>query len=364
MIRFLILALFVLCAPAKAQDNGRPATQVFATPARETDFADKVEALGTLKANESIVLTANTTDTIRTVDFKDGQRVEKGDILATMANAEERALLAEARSTAEEARQQLERTEPLVKQGAVSQAIFDQRQREYETAIARMRAVESRMRDRLIIAPFSGVVGLRNISVGALVQPGTPITTLHDNSVMKLDFNVPAVFLPALKEGLPITAKATAFGDREFKGEVSAIDSQIDPVTRSITVRAILPNEGEVLKPGLLMSVALYKNQRQALVIPEKALVSEADKTYVFVIEERDGQTVAVKRFVTIGSRRVGEVEIIDGLKAGEMIVSEGMMKISDGEAITVAAVDQGDETLRQLLSEEPQQPRADNRVP
>lgn len=353
-MRYLIVFLLTFFMPIVAQSQeGRGATDVFAVIVEKQDFSDKVEALGTLKANESIVLTANTTDTIKSINFKDGELVKKGTVLATMTDDEESALLAEAQSTTDEARLQLERTAPLVKQGAASQSTLDQRQREYDTAVARMGALQSRMNERLIIAPFDGVLGLRNISEGALVQPGTPITTLADLSVMKLDFNVPSVFLPVLQEGLPITAKAAAFGDREFKGTVSSIDSQINETTRSITVRALLPNDGNVLKPGLLMSVTLYKNQRETIVIPEKALVQEAGTAYVYEVTDQDDQQVAKKTPIKIGARRVGEVEILDGLTEGQMIVTDGTLKISDGAAIKVTAVEKDQMPLTDKLSQQ-----------
>jgi membrane fusion protein (multidrug efflux system) len=135
--------------------------------------------------------------------------------------------------------------------------------REYETAKARLRAIESKLRDRLIIAPFDGAVGLRNVSVGALIEPGDVITTLDDNSVMKLDFTVPSIYLASIKSGTPIVATSPAFDKRRFEGQVSSIDSRIDPVTRAIVVRAILPNPERLLKPGLLMQVTLLKNPRE-----------------------------------------------------------------------------------------------------
>src|SRR5690606_12920312 len=144
----------------------------------------------------------------------------------------------------------------------------------------------------------SGILGLRNISPGTLIQPGTQITTLDDDSVMKLDFSVPSLFMPSLQAGLPIEARSRSYPDRVFKGTIYSIDTQINPVTRAVMVRALLPNDEEILRPGLLMSIELFKNQRRAIVVPEEALVFEAADKFVFVVGEKDDQSVAIKRKV------------------------------------------------------------------
>src|SRR5690606_3642620 len=166
-----------------------------------------------------------------------------GDVLVEMTSAEELALLDEARTNAEEARKQLERVESLAQQGAASQSLLDQRVREHESAKARYAAIEARLQDLRLQAPFSGFVGLRNISLGALVRPGDLITTLNDDSRMKLDFTVPAVYINELGTGLAISARSRVFPGEVFEGEVFSIDNQVDPITRAITARALLPNE-------------------------------------------------------------------------------------------------------------------------
>ena len=317
-------------------------------------FVDRVEALGTLRANESLELTATVSETVTGVHFEDGQRVEAGAILVEMTNEEEHALIEEERSTLAEAKKQYDRLRILVRQGAASKSLLDQRRREYETARARLRATESKLKDRLILAPFSGVVGLRNISVGALIEPGDLITTLDDDSVMKLDFTVPSVHLATLKTGLPIEARSPAYAGRRFEGTVSSISSRIDPVTRAIMARAVLSNPERLLKPGLLMSVELLKNPRDVLVIPEEALIPSGRENHVLVVDRSTESAVARRRKVTTGSRRPGEVEILDGLVAGEFVVIHGTLGIRTGQPVTIIAVDRGDETLEHLLAQRP----------
>lgn len=316
-------------------------------------FVDRVEALGTLRANETVVLTATVSEIVTDVHFEDGQRVDTGSILVEMTNEEEHALIEEERSTLNEARKQYDRLRPLVARGAASTSLLDQRRREYETAKARLRAIESKLRDRLIIAPFAGVVGLRNVSVGALIEPGDVITTLDDDSVMKLDFTVPSIYLASLKTGLPIVATSPAFAGRQFEGTVASINSRIDPVTRAIVVRAILPNPERLLKPGLLMHVTLLKNPRDALVIPEEALIPSGRVNHVLVVDRSIAAPVAQRRQVITGSRRPGEVEIVEGLEAGEFVVVDGTVRARPGQPVTIIAEDGGGETLVHLLNQE-----------
>lgn len=336
----------------------RPPTPVFIAETRLDDFVDQVEALGTLRANETVTLTATVTEMVTAVNFEDGQRVKAGDLLLAMKTSEEEAELAAETSTMEEAKRQVDRLRSLVRAGASSEALLDQRQREYQTARARMDAIKSRISDRRIIAPFSGIVGLRNISAGAVLQPGMTITTLDDDSVMKLDFSVPAVFMTTLRPGLSIVATAAPFGERKFKGEVYSVNSQIDPVTRAIMARALIPNEEQLLRPGLLMSVILLKNPRKALVIPETAIVPEGQRFFVFTIAKDDkGGDIARKIPVEIGTRRPGEVEILQGLEVGTPVITHGTLKVNDASPVLIQAKERKPgEPLHELLQQTTQQ--------
>jgi membrane fusion protein (multidrug efflux system) len=320
---------------AAATVAAAPPPQVVVAEVRKEPFVDRVEALGTLRANEMVVLTANATELVTKIHFDDGQRVQAGDVLVEMSGDEERAQLAEARAAAEEARSQYERVRPLAAQGTAAKSQYDERRREWETAQARVAVVESRLADRTIRAPFAGVVGLRKLSVGALVRPGDPITTLDDDGVMKLEFTVPATYVDTLQPGLAIVAKARAYGSREFHGQVRSVDSRVDPVTRSIQARAEIPNPDRALRPGMLMTVVLMKNPREALVVPESAIVSSGRKSHVFRVDADAGNRVQ-RREVEVGARRAGEAEIRAGLAAGELVVVHGTQRVRDGQVVQV----------------------------
>lgn len=348
-LHFLTLGL-LSCLPLSLSAQPKP-VDVIVQAVESRQLQTRIEALGSLRANESIRLTSNVTKTVTRINFEDGQRVSKGDVLVEMTSAEEQALLDEARFNADEALKQLERVQSLVERNAASQSLLDQRVREYESARARHAALESRLKDLRLDAPFSGVVGLRNISVGALVTPGNLITTLNDDSKMKLDFTVPAIYLRSLRQGLPITAKSGDLGGREFKGEVFSIDNQIDPVTRAITVRALLPNENFELKQGMLMTMELYADERDAVVVPEAALVPVGSNNFVFVIKEDNGATLVERVQIGIGERLQGAVEVLSGLELGQKVVTHGLQKIRDGQRVRVLAEAKTGDTLADLLS-------------
>lgn len=345
----LLGSLFMLDLPVMAQSTNK-SIEVIVQPVRMKILETRIEALGSLRANESVSLTSNVTKTVTRIHFEDGQRVNKGDVLVTMTSAEERALLDEARFTTEEAKKQMDRVKLLVTSNAASQSLLDQRVREYEAARARSLALEARLQDLQLVAPFSGVVGLRNVSVGALVAPGDIITTLVDDSKMKLDFTVPAVYLSNLRVGLPIVATSTALGNKTFEGKIFSIDNQIDPVTRAITVRALLPNKKRELTQGMLLGVELYADQRNALVISEAALVPLGSNNFVFVIGFENEQMIVERRQIIIGQRLPGVVEVLSGLTEGDKVVTHGLQKIRAGSAVTITAEDIGQEDLSELI--------------
>lgn len=324
---------------------------VIVAEARTETVADRVEALGTLKANESVTITSNVTETISGVHFDDGQRVEAGDLLVEMTSAEEHALLEEAQARLAEAERQYDRVRSLVQQRSASESLLDERKRDLDTTRAMLVALESRLADRIIKAPFDGVLGLRNISRGALVEPGDVITTLDDDGFMKLDFTVPSVYLSALAPGLRIEAKSRAYGDRVFDGVVRGVESRVDPVTRAVQVRALIPNPDRTLKPGLLMRVEMLVEPREAVVIPEGAIQQQGEDHFVMAVADAEGGApTAERRQVQVGTRKPGLVEVREGLAAGERVITDGNDKVRPGQSIEIVAVDDGNRPLQALL--------------
>lgn len=306
---------------------------VMVAPVTETKFFDVLEALGTAKANESVSITAKVTETVRRIHFSDGMNVEDGDILVELTSAEESAQIEEARAALQEADQQLERVKDLVSKGNAPQSRLDSQRALRDGANARVVGLEARLADRLIRAPFEGLLGLRMVSPGTLVQPGSQITTLDDISLIKVDFTIPESFLAALGVGQSIVAQSAAYPDRDFEGRVTTLDTRVDPVTRAVIVRAEIPNEDGAIRPGMLLTVDLVNNERVQLSVPEEALVPIQDRKYVFVLKE--DKTVE-QRLITIGSRIPGTVEIVDGLEKGDQVVTLGTNRVRDGSKVKV----------------------------
>jgi membrane fusion protein, multidrug efflux system len=309
--------------------SGAP-TLVTTVPVRNEVVSQKLEALGTARANESVDISSKTSNIVTAIRFRDGERVRQGQVLVQLDDATARADVAAAQATLTESESQYNRSRELLNTQALSKSQFDQLEATLKANRARLQAAQARLQDTVIRAPFSGRVGLRRVSVGTLISPGDVITTLDDTSVIKLDFSVPENFLATLREGLSVRATAPAFPGRSFAGKVASIDSRVDINTRSVTVRALLANEDGALKAGMFLSVLLSKDERQGMVIPEEALTPEAEKQFVFIVA--DGK--AVRREVRIGGRRPGSVEVLAGLSPGESVVVEGTQKIRDGAAV------------------------------
>ncbi|MBK6599509.1 MAG: efflux RND transporter periplasmic adaptor subunit [Proteobacteria bacterium] len=320
--------------PGPPAAGGRPAPLVATVLSRQESIAATIEALGTARANESVDVTAKNSNLVTAIHFRDGQVVKRGDLLVELDSAAVRADLAVAQAALTDSQSQFERSRELLAKQLVSKSQYEQLEAAMKGNEARLAAARARREDTVIRAPFSGRVGLRRVSVGSLVNPGTVITTLDDTSTIKLDFRIPENQLAGLRAGLTLTAQSPAFPSRSFEGKIATVDSRVDEATRSVTVRALLPNPDGVLKAGMFLTVQLEQDRRNAVIVPEEALVPETDKQYVFVVTD----AVANKREVTIGRRTPGSVEIVAGLKAGERVVTEGTQSIRDGVAVRDAA--------------------------
>ena len=304
--------------------------QVTLAPVRSERVSQKLEALGNARANESVDVSSKTSNVVMAIKFRDGERVQRGQVLVQLDDAQTRADVAAAQATLTDSESQFNRSRELLQTQALSKSSYDQLEATLKANRARLQSAQARLEDTVIRAPFSGRVGLRRVSVGTLISPGDVITTLDDTSVIKLDFSVPENFLSSLREGLSVRATAPAFAGRSFAGKVASIDSRVDMTTRSVTVRALLANEDGALRPGMFLNVSLANDERDALVIPEEALTPEAEKQYVYVVADGKAQ----RREVRIGGRSPGSVEVVGGVTAGEQVIVEGTQKVRDGAAV------------------------------
>ncbi|MEI4515196.1 MULTISPECIES: efflux RND transporter periplasmic adaptor subunit [unclassified Stenotrophomonas] len=299
-------------------------TQVVQTSA----WSDTLQALGTAKARESVTITAKVSEIIDTVHFDSGQQVSAGTPLVTLRGQAQEAALLQAQATFAEADQLYKRQRELAAQQLVASATLDTQRAIRDAAEARVREMQSDIGDRRVRAPFAGVLGIRQVSEGSLVTPTTVIATLDDIERMHVDFQVPEAELASLAKGDKVSATSVAYPGRTFEGDVATIDTRVDPGTRAVTVRADFINADHALRPGMLLDVRMFRPERQALVIPEIAVVQVGRDSFVFRVKP---DHVVERVDVVSGARRSGVVEIREGLKAGDRIVVDGTGKLRPG---------------------------------
>ena len=323
------LALLAACG-SKDEAARRQAEQVPVTTqvVQTSAWNDTLQALGTAKARESVTVTAKVSEIIERVHFESGQQVAAGTPLVTLRGQAQQAALVQAQATFAEADQLYKRQRELAAQQLVASATLDTQRAIRDAAEARVLEMQSDIGDRRVRAPFAGVLGIRQVSEGSLVTPTTVIATLDDIERMHVDFQVPEAELASLGQGDKVTATSVAYPGRTFEGEVATIDTRVDPGTRAVTVRADFINADHALRPGMLLDVRMFRPERQALVIPEIAVVQVGRESFVYRVKADQ----SVERVdVVSGARRAGVVEIREGLKAGDRIVVDGTGKLRPG---------------------------------
>lgn len=321
--------------PAGGQGGGDRPTPVTTIRLQPETFAERISAIGTVKARESVTITAKVSELVQQVHFDSGDEVRAGTPLITLSDRQQQAALAEAEANADEAERLYRRQSELAAQQLIARAQLDNQRAARDVAKARVGQIRAQIADRVIRAPFSGVLGLRQVSPGALVTPGTPIATLDELARVYVDFPLPEAQLSLATEGRAITGTAAAYPGRTFDGVVVIVDARVDPATRAVTVRADLPNPERLLRPGMLVNVILPSAERQALMVPEIAVVQVGRDSFVYLVKD-DGSVEQVR--LTLGARGGGKVEIVDGAKVGDRIVVDGTGKLRPGAKITEGA--------------------------
>ena len=335
-----LVCLLGACSGSAQGPSGGPAAPgavpVTTTVVESREWNDTIAALGTVNARESVTITAKVSETVQRVHFDSGDRVAAGDVLVTLSGNQQQAALQAAEAAAREAEQQFVRGSELVGQQLIARASIDTLRATRDSARAQVAEMRANIGDRTIRAPFAGVLGLRQVSPGALVTPGTAIATLDDIATVYVDFPVPEVRLAAIAPGQRVFGRSAAYPGADIEGEVQIVDSRIDPDTRAVTVRAEFDNPQTRLRPGMLIQVRLEQQQRQALMIPEIAVIQVGRDTFVYRVLE--DETVA-QAPVTIGVRRGGLAEIVEGLEPGTRIVVDGTGKLRPGMKIAEGTV-------------------------
>lgn len=336
------LARFGLGASKQAStSSGTPAPQRPPAPvetvrAQTGRIADTIEALGTLTANETVAIAPEVAGRIVSLGFVEGRMVDKGQTLVELDAAIARSEREQARANLALAEDTIERNRTLVQRGAGTQVSLEQAVAQLAIARANLAASEARLEKLAIHAPFRGVVGLRAVSVGAIVQPGSSIVTLSSVDPIKVDFGVPELFLSAVRLGQSLEIAVDAVPGQIFRGEVYAVDPVVEAAARALRLRATIPNPDNILKPGLFARVTLTTSVREnATLIPEAALVaaSSGQSSAVYVVRDAKASLVNVE----VGRRGRGNVEIVEGIAGGDVVVVAGQLNLRDGAAVLVA---------------------------
>ncbi len=347
----VVKPLFPNAAPVQQAGGGGPQRQAPPPPVVEVlpvttgVITEIAEAVGTTRAFESVIINAKVSGMVESVAFTEGATVKAGDELLRLDSAERKAdwegakhAIAQEEAKRSELKTKLDRAQELRRSGAGTEALVNDLMAQVRTAdsavqnaIAKERAATARMNDMVVRAPFSGRVGIRQVSVGSYLDTKTNITTLDDISKVRLDFQVPESLLARIRPEAAIKASSVAFGDRKFDGKVAVIDTRIDPLTRSVKLTAIVDNPGDVLRPGMFMVAWLEVAKREgARLIPEEAIVGEGPLQIAFAVKDNKVE----RRVLKIGQREAGKVEVLDGLALGEQVVVRGLQRVRGGMTV------------------------------
>ena len=327
------VAMICVCSLAQAQDSKSAAVPVEAAKVTAAPLSEQVTAIGTLLSNEAVTVSSEIPGRLKEIHFQEGQPVEQGAPLFTLDDSVYRAQLDDAEAKLKLAEQTNKRTSTLFTNKYATAQSADEAVSNLAVSTAATELARVQLEKTRIVAPFSGIVGLRHVSVGEYITAGQALVNLEAIDPVKADFRVPEKFLPAIRVGQTIRIKVDAFPDASFEGKVYAIDPKLDVSGRSLLVRALVPNKDQRLRPGLFARVTvLLQLKEDALTVPEQAIVPQGDSQFVYKIV--DGKVKLTK--VVTGTRREGRVEIVDGLSVGDEVVTAGQLKIRDGGAVSV----------------------------
>lgn len=298
-------------------------------------IAREITAVGSLRSDESVMVRPEISGRIRAIGFEEGSRVTKGQPLVRLDDTTLAADLQQAQANLALSRANADRATRLAGQGAGTERARDEAEAKLRVDQAKVEQARAMLEKTVIVAPFAGTVGLRSVSIGAYVQPGQDIVNLEAIDPIKVDFRVPELFLPVVREGLGVVIAADAYPGRAFRGVVYAIDPAVDQNGRSLLVRARIQNSDGALRPGQFVRLVLKVDEvANALTVPEEALVPRGDQLLVFKVVDGKAQPAPVK----VGKRLKGKVEVTEGLAAGDVVVTAGQMKLRPGVPVNVVA--------------------------
>ena len=335
----LILVIFFFAYvlyrdPSQTHVKRKPQVSVKIGQVTESKIHTVLEFIGTAVSNESVDITSSVAQKVMEINFSDCDFVKKGDVLVRQNIDKQLAVKKQAEINLNEQKRELARITTLKKRKAIADKEFDLQNTRVQDALAKLAEVEEEIRERTIVAPFDGMLGLRKISVGALLSPGTVITTIDDIKKIKVDFSVPEKYLSLITKGCKIEATSIALPNKKFFGTVQAISPRISAISRSMTVRGIIENDNYLLRSGMMLNVTIEMQDRNAIQIQESAVLNVGEKHYVYVV---DSKNMVRQKEIEIGERRDHLVEVTKGLTSSDKIIIDGVVKISDGDIVKIS---------------------------
>lgn len=319
--------------------NTPPPSTVEVVPAVVTSWQPRVSAVGTLTAREGIMVSNEVEGVVEKIHVESGQHVQKGDLLVSLNDDVEQADLLSYKAQEALANTLFKRNADMWKKKTISETDYDNASSNLKVAQANVSQTLARIAKKSIRAPFSGVLGIRQISAGQYLPTGSKLINLQDDSILYSDFAVPEKYIPDITPGLEVRLHVSAYQDRDFVGRVQAIEAKVDEATRNISVRAELNNEDGLLRPGMYAAIELLLDQSaERVVVPATAVVFSSFGDALFVVEKDDqGKQVARRVQVTIGEQRGDLVAVQSGLVGGEQVVQAGAGKLANNSAVTIS---------------------------
>lgn len=329
---------------AAARSSGAPdrrTVPVRVTAAGTETFRDEIEAVGSARARQSVEVVPLAAGRVEEILFEAGDEVSAGQVLIRLDDRQQRTTLTEARASLAEAESAFERIRSLSENRVSTQSALEQAEATLLRSRAALERAENDLADRVVRATFGGVIGLRQVEVGAWVDTDNVVATLDDLDTIEVEFAVPEAYLARVTPGQTVIARSSAYPDREFEGRITAIDTRVNPASRAFTVRAWIPNEDHALRAGMFVSIRLVLDQRQSLALPEETIVTSGSETFVYVLADN----AAARRAVSLGKRRSGVVEVTGGLEPGAVVITSGIQTLDDGTPVRV--LDNGAKSAR-----------------
>ncbi|HLT12463.1 MAG TPA: efflux RND transporter periplasmic adaptor subunit [Marinobacter sp.] len=316
----------------------QPPAIISVTEATTENWQPAIKAVGSIEAVNGIEISNEVPGVIETINFESGDTVSKGDVLIRLDAAIDEAALRTRRAEAQLAQQEFKRVSDLLPKRAVSQSQYDEAKANFDAAGARVNEAEAQLSKKVIRAPFDGTLGIRMVDQGEYLPTGTPIVEINMLDPIYVDYTLSEKYMPDVARGYPVSVTVAAVPDRVFEGEVSAINTSVNPETRTVRMRATLSNENSLLRPGMFATIQTGQpRDNEVVTLPRTAISYNTYGNFVFVVAENDkGEQVVNRRSVMTGEVRDGRASITSGLEAGETVVAKGLLRLRAGQRVDI----------------------------